>query len=150
MAESQITSPTDQSKPLAEERISLAYLTQPTRGVRTQTPPRLPLLTNQSNFLHGPAASTANEVRSQPNTPSSLASRPRGAPGVCTTGGGKMEKHLPPASGGYRPTRDHPPARSCRRTRRGEALFTATIAAAPANSSSVASLVRHASGGQAC
>lgn len=27
--------------------------------------------------------------------PSSLVSHPRGAPGVCTTGGGKVEKHLP-------------------------------------------------------
>lgn len=96
LAESQITSPTDQSKPLAEERTSLAYLTQPTRSVRTQTPPDAPQLTNQSNFLRGPAATTANEVRSQPNTaPSRLASRPRGAPGVCTTRGGKVEKHLP-------------------------------------------------------
>lgn len=91
--ESQTTSLTDQSKPLAEERTSLAYLTQPTRSVRTQT--RRPLLlTNQSNFLRGPAAAIANEVRSRPNTPSSLASRPRGAPGVCTTRGGKVEKHL--------------------------------------------------------
>lgn len=38
VAESQITSPADQSKPLAEERTSLAYLIQPTRSVRTQTP----------------------------------------------------------------------------------------------------------------
>lgn len=28
----------------------------------------------------------------------------------------------PPAAGGYRPTRDHPPDRSRRRTRKGEAL----------------------------
>lgn len=37
VAESQITSPADQSKPLAEERASLAYLRQPTRSIRTQT-----------------------------------------------------------------------------------------------------------------
>lgn len=150
VAESQITSPADQSKPLAEERASLAYLRRPTRSpeLNTSTPPRA----DQSEQLLASARQRRQPMRlaSQPNTPSSLAPRPRGAPGVCPTGGGKAGKRRPrrpavtapretthqPGAGagaaGARPRRPRPPRRRRLTAPRSRASSVTHRAAGPA------------------
>lgn len=108
VAESQITSPADQSKPLAEERASLAYLRQPTRSLRTQT----------STPLGWPIRTTSRECRQQRQpmpsaaglTPLQLSLSPTWCAGGVYGRGREGGEAPPPAAGGYRPTRGRPPA----------------------------------------
>lgn len=99
--------------------------------------------------MQKPAASTTNKVRIRLNTPSFLASRPRGVPGVCTpSGGGREEAEKPlPLEPGSCPARDHPPARSGRRTRSGSRPCLHRLRPQPGQPLSVTRLLRHASPG---